>query len=150
MICVPNSIRYKLFNVYACDYNGELLHSIDDQLDLLTDYGILPKFISKEDAVNSYIRIADRRNDCSKIATANLLEFSFYTSLTYSYEGFIESLCRVALIVFANPSLQGLYESTGMKIAMFLELWNLGDEKNLTIHREERKNLKQSKKNIVY
>ena len=68
------STRYKLFNVYACDYNGELLHSIDDQLYLLEDYGLLPKFISKEDAVNSYMRIADRRNDSSKIATANLLE----------------------------------------------------------------------------
>lgn len=64
--------------------------------------------------------------------------------MTDSYEGFIECLCRVALIVFANPSLQGLYESTGMKIAMFLELWNLGDEKNLTVHREERKYLKKS------
>ena len=74
LICLFNSTRYKLFNVYACDYNGELLHSIDDQLDLLEDYGLLPKFISKEDAVNSYMRIADRRNDSSKITTANLLE----------------------------------------------------------------------------
>lgn len=77
-LCLCNSIRYKLFNVYALKYNGELLHSIDDQLDLLEDYGVMPKFISKDDAVNSYMRIADGRNDRSKIATANLLEYSSY------------------------------------------------------------------------
>lgn len=33
---------------------------------------------------------------------------------------------------------------------MFLELWNLSDERNLTIHREERKILKKSEKNKVH
>ncbi|KAK8800909.1 hypothetical protein WA588_001740, partial [Blastocystis sp. NMH] len=124
-----NEILFNLFCVYAQSVNGELYHTIDDQLNLMQDYGVIPRYMTKDDVITCFNHIAEKRNDNSKIKTANCL----------NYEAFVECICRVALAVYANPVLSKASDSVGNKIASFIETWNLGDEGKLALHREERK-----------
>ena len=66
--------RYQLFSVYAKLYDGELLQSIDDHLNFLHDYLIVPKFMRQEEAIHNFLKITERRNDKNLIATAMLLK----------------------------------------------------------------------------
>ena len=56
---------------------------------------------------------------------------------------FVESLARIALLVFSDESLQDKYSSTAEKLTAFFTMWNLGDESILVLHREERSISKQ-------
>ena len=72
---VPDFPSFNLFRVYAHSYNGELYHTIDDQLKLMQDYGVTPRFMTKDDVITCFNHIAETRNDNSKIKTANYLKY---------------------------------------------------------------------------
>lgn len=55
----------------------------------------------------------------------------------HSYEGFVECIGRTAMQVLSHPPMGGRYKTTGSKLATFIELWNLGDEGKLNLHKEE-------------
>ena len=59
-------------------------------------------------------------------------------TITHSYEMFVESIGRIALIVFENPSLKGENMSISEKINVFITIWDLGDQSLLALHKEER------------
>ena len=83
--CVFNSTSFNLFHVYAQSVNDELYHTIDDQLDLMQDYGVVPRYMTKDDVITCFNHIAEKRNDNSKIKTANYLKYplsSFYSVAT--------------------------------------------------------------------
>lgn len=63
------------------------------------------------------------------------------TALKRRYEGFVECICKTAVAIFNLPSLKNMYDAVQPKIAMFIEMWNLGDEQARVIHREERKQI---------
>ncbi|KAK8800910.1 hypothetical protein WA588_001740 [Blastocystis sp. NMH] len=70
-----NEILFNLFCVYAQSVNGELYHTIDDQLNLMQDYGVIPRYMTKDDVITCFNHIAEKRNDNSKIKTANCLKY---------------------------------------------------------------------------
>ena len=71
------SSRFRLFNVYSKEYNKCRYHSVDDHLQLLTDYNILPEFISKDVAVQNFMKIVTLRNDTSNLIAANFMKYLF-------------------------------------------------------------------------
>lgn len=77
---VPDHTSFNLFRVYAHSVNGELYHTIDDQLDLMQDYGVTPRFMAKDDVIACFNHIAEKRNDNSKIKTANYLEYALWNN----------------------------------------------------------------------
>ena len=138
------SYRYNLFIVYSKSYPSGQFQSVDDHLAFLEDYHVIPQFITKEKAVTNFMDIVSRYDHGGLIETANYMKYTIYYWIIYSYEGFVEGIGKLALIVFSNPSLAQMYSSISMKIAMFIEIWNLGDEAILTIHQQERKLNNQS------
>mgnify|MGYP003262881449 CR=1 FL=1 len=62
---------------------------------------------------------------------------------------FVESLARIALLVFNNESLKDKYSSIAEKLTAFFTMWNLGDESVLVLHREERSISEQDCNSIV-
>ena len=58
--------------------------------------------------------------------------------LRYSYEMFVESIGRIAMIVFENPSLKKQNSTISEKINAFITIWHLGDQSILALHKEER------------
>ena len=75
LYCVSDSTSFNLFCVYAQSVNGELYHTIDDQLNLMQDYGVIPRYMTKDDVITCFNHIAEKRNDNSKIKTANCLKY---------------------------------------------------------------------------
>ena len=73
MLCCV-SRRFKLFNVYSKEYNNSRYHSVDDHLQLLVDYEIMPEFISKDAAVQNFMKIVTQRNDASNLIAANYMK----------------------------------------------------------------------------
>lgn len=71
--------------------------------------------------------------------TANFLKYCFKKGNYYSYEAFVECICRIAVMVFNNHSLASMYTSITEKISMLIEMWNLDDDSLLTLHQEQRK-----------
>lgn len=58
--------------------------------------------------------------------------------MRYSYEMFVESIGRIARIVFENPSLKKQNSTISEKINAFITIWHLGDQSLLALHKEER------------
>ena len=58
--------------------------------------------------------------------------------LRYSYEMFVESIGRIAMMVFENPSLKKQNSTISEKINAFITIWHLGDQSILALHKEER------------
>ena len=127
--------------MYSRPLEKERYCSIDDYLCFLADYHVLPNFLSKDTAVSMFMAITARRDDGSHLAVANYVESSRRNSIIRSYEGFVECICKTAVAVFDTPSLRSMYQSIQLRIAMFIEMWNLGDECSRITHREERKQL---------
>lgn len=75
LCCISN--RFKLFNVYSKEYNNCRYHSVDDHLQLLIDYEIMPEFISKDAAVQNFMKIVTQRNDASNLIAANYMKWIF-------------------------------------------------------------------------
>ena len=130
-----------MFEVYSRPHETARYCSIDDYLCFLSDYRVLPDFLSKDSAVSMFMAITARRDDGSHLAVANYVESSSVRCLIRSYEGFVECICKIAVAVFNTPSLRNMYQPIQLRIAMFIEMWNLGDECSRITHREERKQL---------
>ena len=60
----------------------------------------------------------------------------------------MECICKTAIAVFSTPSLRNMYQSIQLRIAMFIEIWNLGDEGSRVTHREERKQLQNGEMEV--
>lgn len=58
--------------------------------------------------------------------------------MRYSYEMFVESIGRIAMIVFENPALKKQNSTISEKINAFITIWHLGDQSLLALHKEER------------
>ena len=63
----------------------------------------------------------------------------------HSYEGFVESIGRMAVQIISWMPMGRQCKTVELKLAAFIDLWELGDEGKRVLHREERKRFQKDR-----